>query len=244
MLCRRSAGVFAALTLAVLLAGCQTTGQGEDEEIPRLEAGTVIPFTPQAHTVPLNLVEGSYPSLFSGTSFATWVTPAMGMAGEADDAAPVVDSATASMAQSFVVIECHLATTFADMSIAYDMVGMRGVNVYLEMPDGQQVQPSQIIVGSDLDESQRGALKAYGRTNTLLFPNRQGSITVTHELAQNRAVRLVLTGHDTTFAFAWQGVLPGTPPPPPLMQRQGVQRFRDGYKAFFDKMRGVSHTFD
>lgn len=227
------------------LSGCQTTKKS-DEEIPKLATGTVIPFTPQANTVPLNLESGAYPTLYSGTSYATWVTPAMGemASGEADDAMPAVDPSTANMAASFLVIECHLASEFADMSIAYDVVGLRGASVYLETPGGERVMPSQIVVGQELRESQHGALRAYGRTNVLLFPRSQSTLTITSDLAKSNKFRLVIEAHSSVFVFAWQPVFPGTLPPPPLAQREGVQRFRSGYQSLFGKVRGVSHTFD
>lgn len=235
-------GTPALLAAVLVLAGCQTTGS-KDDEVPQLESGTVVPFTPQANTVPLNLEDGPYPTLYSGSSFATWVTPAMGEPMDGANGA-MVGADTAAMAASFVVVECHLASAFADMSIGYDVVGLRGVDVYLEMPDGQRVTPSQIIVGQQLEETQRGALKAYGRTNTLLFPRRQGSITITPDLAQRSHVRLVLDTHDSLFSFTWQPIFPGTLPPPPLAQREGMKRFKAGYQAFFGKVRDVSHTFD
>jgi len=132
------------LVAAVLAgAGCQTGSEPDEELPPRI--GEPIPFQPAHAAAGLRLERGSYPQLFSPSSYALWVGPALlrerravaeaegqVIDPEADTLAPVIDA-------NFIVFECHLESLFSDMSIGYDVVGLRGMDVYLETPAGSRV---------------------------------------------------------------------------------------------------------
>ena len=185
---------------AVLAAGCQHRG-GADEK-PGLLSSKPYPFVPANGRSGARFDKGSYPDLLGPGSYAVWSGPELAAAanGQSAEAAPAMNS-------NFLVIECRLESTFADMSIAYDAVGMRGLNVYIQTPDGRQVAPAQKIVGADLEETPRGALRQFARTNTLIFARAELGLLVKKENLGS-TVRLVLEGYNSTYYFEWFPVLP------------------------------------
>jgi len=241
-----SAAVLTALTLG--LAACRT-GREPDSE-PTIRQGQVIEFRPTAAVSQLHLADGRYPDLFSADSYALWVGPELTRQRRSESEAggesiePEADAAAPLLNENFLVFECHLVSVFADMSIAYDIVGLRGVQIYLLAPDGRRVPPAQSIIGTELEESQRGALKEFKRTNLIAFPRAGLRLEVPAAGAEGSAARLVIEGYDSIFYFEWYPILPDPIGPPPLAQRDAVQKVKMGYNEFYRKVRQWSHTFD
>jgi len=208
------------LCLAGAFAGCGTTresGSGGQ--------ATVMPlFTPVAAKASIQWVAGRYPNLFSPSSYAVW--PVATGEGEAAPAAAM-----------YLDIACHIASEFADTSIAYDVVGLRGVDVYLITPDGAQVRPIQIQRGTELIEEARGALRYFARTNRLLFPLRALELRVPP--GGPPSARLVLEAHGAVYQFEWPANLAGMPPAPPPKRPTA-----DAAREAWGTAREVMHTFD
>jgi len=214
--------VAAMLALWAALTGCSTTGR---ENMPD-SALTIAPFAPAAAKAPIQWVEGRYPNLFAESSYAVWpMSPGMEEIGGIED--PYLD------------IECLIASEFADSSIAYDLAGLRGVNVYLITPDGTQVRPIQIQRGTELTEEPRGALRYFARTNHAVFPLRALDLAVLTG-AGPQSVRLVLEAHGAVYQFEWPSSTAGntgpTPPPP--------EKEKHSAREAWQRARDVAHTFD
>jgi hypothetical protein len=227
--------------------GCQHRAPDDMELDPNR---TTVPFQPMAYLARVRAAEGPYPNLYAGDTYALWVGPevtaqrkaeaeagGVAVAPEADAIAPIIE-------ERFVVIECHLISMFADMSIGYDVVGLRNVEVYLENADGQRVDPVQVLVGGQLEEVQQGALRLFRRSCLVVFP--KDALVVTVPVAPNRvpATRLVLAALDTEFYFEWMPVLRAEDLGVPLRDRAWVQAGKLGYNQFFGALQNVSHTFD
>jgi hypothetical protein len=131
------------------------------------------------------------------------------------------------------------------MSVAYDAVGFRNVELTLMTPDGRRLRPVQTVLDTQLVEEQVGALKRFRRTNLVIFPRHDlwvGTPTVDPSYP---AVRLALEGHSSKFYFEWlQG---------PQEQEGGFQwptkeqalfAARLGYTQLFERIRVLSHMLD
>lgn len=239
--CIRAGALVSALAVAILtLSACQTRGPGEETDAsaspPR------VPFTPQQTRSPLYAQEGLYPNLFMGTSYAQWIRPGDEMATTDGDNA--LDSTAASMSRDYVVVKCYLESKFADMSIAYDVIGLRGLYVYLLLPDGTRVPPAQRILGQKLMEESRAALRVFGRANLLVFPRKPGALQVPAVNGAASEVRIVLEGYESKFYFAWSPVLPPVEQKVSLMKRPGVRRARAGLHRMHERFLETSHKFD
>ena len=57
---------------------------------------------------------------------------------------PGIDEDAKKVTDAYIVIECQLETQFGDMSVAYDAIRLRGIDVYLETPNGIKVRPIQV----------------------------------------------------------------------------------------------------
>ncbi len=234
-----------ALAVGVLIAGlsisgCQTTGhKPPPNEDPEVRAVPQVPFEPQFVRVPIQLGEGRYANLFAPGSYAEWQVP-IAMLKSADGETTESMPATPT---GFLIIEVHVESIFPDMSIAYDVVGFRGVDVYLQTPDGRMVRPSQRSVGTELMEIAEGALRHYGRTNRVYFPAAEANLTQP-AAGPGAPLRLVLQGYDSTYYFEW----PAKPMPGPekqaLADRPGTQKLKHGYNEFTGRTKGFLHRFD
>lgn len=241
---RRCAGV---LMLVLLGAGCATTGHTPEPEFtPVPPPPPQAAFSPAAATAGLRFAEGRYPNLFAPESFALWnggtaqvssVEPQEGTAAAV--AGPIETTPPAAMGGQ-LMIECRIESEFPDISIAYDVAGLRGCNAYLELPDGSRILPAQKVIGRELGETPVGALRRYARTNRLYFPVSGDGILVP---VGTPSLRLVLQGHDSTFFFEW----PNVPPPPdyrpPLGQREGTQKLKRGWHKTTTRAKRVGSHF-
>lgn len=155
-----------------------------------------------------------------------------------------VDDDVRALSAGFNVVVLDAESAFTDTSIAYDTVGLRGVNAYLRLPNGQQITPVQVIVGSDLEQSAQGALRKYRRKNLLLFPKDPIAVSAPMAGTQPPGVRLVLEANGCVFYFEWPALVPGQIGPPKFSDREAVQKIGAGYEKAREKERGILHKFD
>ena len=142
-------------------------------------------------------------------------------------------------------VTCYLESQFRDMSIAYDAVGLRGVQFYLELPDGTEVLPVQKSLDSELKEEPVGALRRFGRKLTLFFPSRTIMVDNPAVTAGARGVRLVLQGHSSTFYFEWKAA-PDTraTAKPPRWDEDALRLTKTISQDAFRRAKRISHEFD
>lgn len=151
-----------------------------------------------------------YRLLYAPESHAIWITDevnAMKLDSDLSQGIAIDDDvrAMAEMADTrFIVIECRLESAFADSSVAYDVVGLRNVEVYVETPAGERVYPVQRIMAPHADETPQDALIRFGRTTVLVFPKYDMLSGGVSPLSGAPALRLVLEGFHSRFYFEWQ----------------------------------------
>lgn len=198
----RYAGV--ALCLVQILA-CQTTPSSPRE--PELE--TLHAFSPATYHSGIHAGEARYPNLFSAESHAVWVGPEVAELKrmKALEMGEIIttdlDETARLVGEGYYVIECHMESLFPDASIAYDSVGLRAIDAYLQTPDGVRVSPIQRILGSHADEENVEALRRYRRTNILIFAKRDVMAQRAAIDAAVPRIRLVLEGFNSSFYFEW-----------------------------------------
>jgi hypothetical protein len=237
------AGAVLALVAAV---GCQTSRP--DETIATPPPRTVVPFIPAQYTANIKLADGRYPDLFAPESHALWVAPEVRTLkiNAAQDAGDPVEPELMEVAQvmdeRYIIIECTTVSAFADMSIAYDVVGFRGVSPYLETASGTRVAPVQVEIGSPVTEEARGALKAFTRTNLLVFP--KFATGNSPSLPSGEPVRLVLEGFHSIFYFAWEPEPSADVPPKKISEDEHVIMVKTKFRDLYGKMQRLGRTFD
>lgn len=233
----------AAGLISVLLAvSCAT----RERSAPR----PYVEFSPSRYLSSIHLDSGSYPALYSEQTYAVWVDPEVArikrdqalLAGEELD--PRFESEAFALAESFVVVECHIESVFADSSIAYDAVALRNIEVELRLPDERGVQPVMQILGTPVEEESRGALKLFRRTNLLVFRRKDLWMGRDRERRALAEARLTLKGYDSTFYFAWPQAPVDDPwqwvPTPEEAHKLTVTGFRE----LFMEVRRQAHRFD
>lgn len=256
MSARRAVPALLAALALLSFTGCKTTGTADGVDAP--PAAKVV-FVPRIRRAVIQSGEGRYPNLFTTASYAVWGTEAVAAApvavppaeGDPADAAmtdtldsvPVPADVEAARAGG-IIIECHLESEFADRSIAYDAVGLRGMTIYLELPDGTQIQPAQKTLASDLVEVPVGALRRYGRKLTLYFSDSQ--LMVENPAANPKApgVRLVVNGVESKFFFEW----PATPDflnvTEPRLDQKVTTTAKKNFRTTREVISRTSHTLD
>ncbi|HIJ66315.1 MAG TPA: hypothetical protein HPP77_10235 [Candidatus Hydrogenedentes bacterium] len=232
--------------VALAAVSCQTTKEEAPE--PLLEVRPVE-FIPATHVAPIQRVEGKYPTLFAPSSYAVWVDgdvaafkrASAAEAGETVD--PYLETAAELITASFYIFECHVESVFATTSIAYDVVGFRNTDIYLETPDGDRTKPIQTVIGTTAEMEPREALKLYRRTNLVIFPKKDLWLDEPVIDAKTLSVKLVLEGFDSKFCFEWPGIAP--PPEPertwyPRDEKEALQLLRLGFSELFEKLRDMA----
>ncbi|MBI5095930.1 MAG: hypothetical protein HZB26_26285 [Candidatus Hydrogenedentes bacterium] len=236
------------MLVVAALTSCKT-GKSKPVETPE---ETAAGFQPGAFLTPIRHEQGRYADLYSPNSFALWIGPEVlqfkqEMAKEAGETAdPKMDADAQRIAQDFLVLECHIESAFSDSSIAYDVVGFRGMDdVYLLLPGGKKVHPQQTVIGPRAEEEGKGALKVFRRTNLLVFPRHDlwsGGATLDPTAP---SVKLVLEGYASHFYFEWPAA-PGSPvaqkwsPAAEDAKRAVIM----GYTQFMSSVRRLAHMFD
>jgi hypothetical protein len=210
-------------------------------------------YQPLSYVSPIHLEEGDYPDLFSAESTSVWVDGDVAemkyeneaAKGEAPSARLV--SQAQAISREYFVFECHIESMFRDTSIAYDVVGFRGIDLHLETPNGTKVKPIQTIIGTPVQEEQVGALKLFRRTNIVVFPRQDlwtGGDTVA---AGSRSVRLVLSGHSCVFYFEWPELAPATMDSEwswKPSENETYQALKVSFSELYGRLRRLAHTFD
>jgi hypothetical protein len=234
----------------VLAVSCQTRGEPDAKDKTKVEpAVDTSEFVPVSFLTPIRLEKGRYSDLFSPESYGVWVgadVAALRRAkaveqGEAID--PKLDAAVARITENYLIFECHVASVFSDMSIAYDVVGLRGVSAYLLTPGGGKVTPIQVVVGASAREERQGALRKYARTNLIVFQKRDLCETAPTIADAAPSVRLVLEGYDSTFCFEWCSSR-SAPQPWIPNQEEYVKALKTGFKETYQGILKFSHVLD
>jgi hypothetical protein len=207
-------GVASALLLiaGTALYGCQSTPVPEDMP-PVVE----LPFEPAVPSSTIQWAKGRYPNVYGSGSFAVWVDEDVSelkradavKTGETLDETAVMDAE--AIQRQFYVLELHLVSRFADASAAYDAVGLRNIDVYLQTPEGNKVRPVQRIMGPPATETPVEALRQYTRTSILLFPKNDALRNRPSVSSRQGSVRLHLSAFNSEYYFEWPGVEPTSP---------------------------------
>ena len=231
----------------ILVWGCQSKTPMEP---PMPSTQPMASFQPRQAGARIQAAEGRYPNLFAPSSHALWITPevaARKRAAEMDDG-KTIDSALDATAQlvgdRYYVFECRMESIFEDTSIAYDAVGLRGMEIYLTTPQGYNVAPIQRIIGSHADETNVGALRRFGRTNILVFSRRDvlsGGPTISKEAT---SVRLAFQGQNSTFYFEWANAEGVAAEPEASHLEKAYDYTKTGFSELYSKLRVLSHVFD
>lgn len=230
---------------ALLLGACQSQRPVEDKTAAQ-PAPPLPTFAPASSIARIGFDSGKYPDLFAPETCAIWVAEAVTemrrdaavQAGET--VAPEEGADAAKIAGAYVIIECHLESAFADSSIAYDAVGLRGLNVYLSTPDGRKIPPIQTLIGTPLKQEPRGALKVFGRTNLIAFPKRDLWIGAPLLASDVSAVRLVIEGHDSVSYFEWASGVPGAEDGV-VKKEEASEVLKTRFRDFFERVRALAH---
>jgi len=238
-----------ALSIVWLAAvcGCKTTPPAKPAPPPTPARQTL--FVPAWNVSVVQVAQGRYADLFGSGCRAIWIdsavaamkreqTPAVAMPepGIDDDAKKVTDA--------YIVIECQLETQFGDMSVAYDAVRLRGIDVYLETPAGLKVRPIQMRPYGSVNEKPVQALKQFARTTVMIFPRQDLGAGLPVIGADTPAVRLVLDGHDSKFFFEWPGIPAEQTGPRMPTPEEAKYIAQLGYYELFTDIRRLAHIFD
>ncbi len=235
--------------IALAVAGaCRTVPQKPEPE-PGVELRVKHQFQPSQTVSMMKYGAGNYVNLFSAESYAVWVDQEImdlkrqeSMAAGEQPPERLQNDAV-KISEDFIILECHIASEFNDMSIAYDVVRNRGVDVYMLAPDGKKVAPLQMQTLGPIDEESVDALKRFGATHVAIFPRENlwvGSQTVS-PTAPN--VRLVFETHNSAFYFEWPGGLSDEVRKTPLSVDDRARAVRTGFGELYGNIRRLAHMF-
>lgn len=170
------------------------------------------------------------------------------MAVETDETAdmgPLPEVRVARAETGPLIITCYLESQFPDMSIAYDAVGLKGIQIHLELPDGTTVLPVQKELDSNLTEELVGALRRFGRKLTLYFPRKTFMVDNPAVTPGAGGIRLVMEGHESQFYFEWPALPETTATVKPSgWQDEALQVTRATFKDVVVRAKRISHEFD
>jgi hypothetical protein len=238
------------LLIVLAVASCRTATPPEPTDPPRGQRE----FRPAAWIAAAQFDTGQYPNLLGPDTYALWVGPQVTALklSKAEERGESVDETLSAdvrtITANFIVIECYVESIFPDMAIAYDLVGFRQADIYIEGPDGEKVRPLQTIVGTELEEEPRDALKRFARTNVVVFPRRdlwKDRPLIGQGLSE---VRLVIDAYGSKYHFAW-------PEAPVYEMKYELQEWvpteqevrqaaRLGYRELYTSIRRLAHVFD
>ncbi|GMU92233.1 MAG: hypothetical protein AMXMBFR4_12910 [Candidatus Hydrogenedentota bacterium] len=232
--------------LCVVLPACQTPQRPAPP--PPLAAHTQ--FEPAWYITTVQHSEGRYPDLFGAGSRAIWVEPEVARIKKEASGSPQtlpepgIDEDALAVTAAYIVIECQLESQFGDMSIAYDAVRLRGIDVYMEMPDGRKISPIQLRSFGPVEEEAIDALKRFRRTTVAIFPRQDLITRMPVFAADSPSMRLVLAGHDSRFFFEWPSMPAGQTGPRMPTSEEAQYMAKLGYYELFTGIRRLAHIFD
>lgn len=240
------------IVTALLVVSCGTLKKSKTEpEMPVAEP--VTEFRPATSVSRIYHDTGSYANLYTPDTFAVWVSQEVASLkhndaiNQGDEIDPQLEAVAIHFCNDYLVFECHMASCFGDMSIAYDVVGFRGITAYLRLPDGTKIPPLQKLIDSEATEKQVDALKEFRRTNLLIFPRNVLPPASTPEELSLPKVMLVLEGINSRFFFEW----PEVPIPVPSEEKkfkpaaqEAAKAVQLGFKDLFSRLQKLSHHFD
>lgn len=227
------------------LVACQTTSTDTDTT----EAKTPPPqFVPAEPLSGIHARAGRYPNLYAPESYAVWIDEEVAAIKREQDAEdgvvvePVIEETAEAVIPEFAVVECHMVSAFPDASIGYDAVAFRGMQVYIETPEGRRIDPLQTVIGR-VEEEQQEALRRFTRTNLVVFPRRDPWDGTPLISAHTENLILVVENVNGGFYFDWQAA----DPLPRGWQASAVERLRiarTGFREVFSKLDALTHYFD
>ncbi len=243
----RRAAVFALIVFAcgVCMSACKSTKNDGLKPEPVF----VTEFFPSTFVSGIQAEQGPYPNLFAPDSYAVWLGSDVARLrkeqslkkGERVD--PKLDSALERIGENYLVFECYLASVLPDMSIAYDVVGLKGIKIYLVAPDGRKVSPMQVSIGSSAGEEMQGALRRFSRTNIVVFQKKDLWSDKASINMEAPSARLVLEGFGTVFRFEWATALAPREPWIPN-QDEYIKAIKTGFKDTCKRLGEIFHTLD
>jgi hypothetical protein len=150
---------------------------------------------------------GRYANLYQMDSYAVWNDPPT----RENPVVPEENSAlehVGSYSMTPMVVDCYIGSQFSDSSIAYDVVKLRNLEVFIEIEGENKILPSGIELVSDTVEKQVGALRQYKRHVRVTFPTSdvQTGNPILHPDVEK--ISLVFSGFNSKYAFTWKNVSP------------------------------------
>jgi len=224
----------------IIAAGCQTA----IERVPEEQLPPLVQFQPARYKAQIAAGQGRYKDLFASESYALWIGSQMAAVKwdaaqqEGVSISQGLQEDAVTVTNEYIIIELHLESVFGDPSIAYDAVGLRNMDVYLEMPNGERILPVQKLFQGSLDEEQEGALKRFGRTMVLIFPKRDLWLRRPTLEQGTPEVRLILDSHYAQFAFTWPAADSVEAPPPTAEEKQAAVRV--AFKDLYERVRRLA----
>lgn len=230
---------------AAIVCGCQTPSKPAPPPTPAQQAL----FLPAWNVSTVQTAEGRYPDLYTGGCRAIWVDSAIAamkreMGPPVALPAPGIDEDAKKVTDSYIVIECQLETEFGDMSTAYDAIRLRGIDVYLETPNGLRIRPIQMRPYGSIKEEPVQALKRFTRTTVMIFPRQDLGAGLPVVGADVPVMKLVLDGHDSKYFFEWPGIPLGQTGPRMPTAEEARYVAKLGYYELFTDIRRLAHIFD
>jgi len=195
--------------IVMTITGCATTSPDTIAE----PVANTLPARPKF--IPANYVArvkhggGEYNRLLALPSHAVWVDKTISEMKQAYEQQnnPNLNNNLINGAEmisnNFIVIECHIETMFADSSIAYDVSGLRNLNIYLNSPNGTKVYPLQHLLLTPALEKQVGTLRQYNRTNVLVFAMEDIISGLPTLPSETNSIRLNVEGFNSSYYFEW-----------------------------------------
>lgn len=209
--------VLAGLVVTVI-SGCASTPKPDDgppADLSAVAPKIQAPFIPENYVARARFVEGQYSNLLSPTTHAVWVDKHLAeiklIAAQQEGSVRIPQGLIEDallISDHYLLIECHIDTLFPDSSIAYDVSGLRNIDVYLETSDAINVYPLQHFLISTATEEAVGALKRFTRSNLFIFPLVD---VITGEAVfppGSDGVQLVIEGFSSRYAFSWMAQEP------------------------------------
>jgi len=202
----RTAYSFMALILALTaFTGCASlNGRNETVEILTPEAFYVG--TTKAN---IRFESGRYSNLYVRDSYSVWNGPPM---RENPIARPGLEPDGNFIPEKYLsgplVFDCYIGSTFPDSSIAYDLVKLRNLEVFLEIEGENKVLPVGIELVTEADEKSVGALRQFRRHVRLTFPSKDVQTGEPILDSQVGSLSLAIEGFDSKYVFKWMNASP------------------------------------